>query len=62
MRSQTFQTFAGMTGRIELLLVQMRKGEYKVDLCSELCIIARDDLETSVTHLRGDNAEEAVDI
>lgn len=40
----------------------MRKGEYKVDLCSEICIIVRDDLETSVTHLRGDNAEEAVDM
>lgn len=47
---------------MELLLVQIRKGEYKVDLCSEICIIARDDFETFITHLRRDDAEEAVDM
>lgn len=39
----------------------MRKAECKVDLRSEIDISVRDGLEMSVTHLRGDDTEEAVE-
>lgn len=56
-----FQVFVSITDRMELLLVFLRKAECKADFCSETDTCVFDDLETSVTHLRGDDVEEAVE-
>jgi hypothetical protein len=39
----------------------LRKAEYKADICSEIDSSVIDDLETSVTYLRGDDVKDAAE-
>lgn len=56
-----FQIFVFIIGRMELLLFQLRKVEYKVDICFEIDSSVIDDLEIFVIYLRGDDVKDVVE-